>query len=80
MLIVYLNLQWFVQPVLAPKPAQEFTLNRFRLAGQRLYLAIVPHYLPFILHSYRLATWEDRRKSAALCAVSNMLHIQITRR
>lgn len=64
------NSQLFVLPVLAPKPAQEFSLNRFRLACQRLYLAIVPHYLPFLLNLYQLANWEDRRKSLALCIVS----------
>lgn len=67
---MFFNSQLFVLPVLAPKPAQEFSLNRFRLACQRLYLAIVPHYLPFLLNLYRLANWEDRRKSLALCIVS----------
>jgi len=49
---------------------QEFTLNRFKLASQRVYLAIVPHYFPFLINLYRLAKWQDKEQSLLFCAVS----------
>ncbi|KAF9453830.1 hypothetical protein P691DRAFT_693994 [Macrolepiota fuliginosa MF-IS2] len=52
-------------PPRAPPP--EFTINRFRLAVQRLYLAVVPHYLPFLSRLYRLANWHDRWRSLSFC-------------
>ncbi|KAF5354827.1 hypothetical protein D9756_005727 [Leucocoprinus leucothites] len=60
----------FLLPLLPPPktPPQEFTLDRFRLASQRVYLAVVPHYTPFIVKLYRLAKWEDRYQSTIRCA------------
>ena len=52
-------------------PPQEFTLNRFKLASQRVYLAIVPHYFPFLINLYRLAKWQDKEQSLLFCAVSH---------
>ncbi|KAI6007424.1 hypothetical protein EDD15DRAFT_2153445 [Pisolithus albus] len=45
-----------------------FTIKRFRLTIQRLYLAIVPTYQPFLLDLTTLALWEDRQRSFLYCA------------
>lgn len=60
----------FLLPLLPPpkNPPQEFTLNRFKLASQRVYLAVVPYYIPFVVKLYHLAKWEDKNQSTICCA------------
>ncbi|KAH7910943.1 hypothetical protein BJ138DRAFT_1151815 [Hygrophoropsis aurantiaca] len=53
----------------APPPAPPFTVKRFRLSSQRVYLAVVPPYKSFLVHTARLALWEDYRKSSAYCTL-----------
>ncbi|KAJ3513821.1 hypothetical protein NLJ89_g2734 [Agrocybe chaxingu] len=53
-----------------PRPsAPPFTIGRLRLACQRLYLAILPTYGPFLSQIWELATWEDFGTSSTYCAM-----------
>ncbi|TRM66312.1 hypothetical protein BD626DRAFT_487385 [Schizophyllum amplum] len=47
-----------------------FTIGRFRLTVQRLFLAVRPIYLPFLVRMHRLATWKDPGRSLGFCVVS----------
>ncbi|KAI6047648.1 hypothetical protein EDC04DRAFT_2863857 [Pisolithus marmoratus] len=44
-----------------------FTIKRFRLTSQRLYLAIVPTYRPLLSDLISLALWKDRQRSLLYC-------------
>ena len=70
--LICFSSQRILLPLLPPlkNPPQEFTLNGFKLASQRVYLAIVPHYFPFLINLYRLAKWQDKEQSLLFCAVS----------
>ncbi|KAF7320350.1 RAD21/Rec8 N-terminal domain protein [Mycena kentingensis (nom. inval.)] len=46
-----------------------FTLGRLRLTTERLYLATVPVYTPFITRLVKLALWEDRQLSLRYCSI-----------
>ncbi|KAI6133051.1 hypothetical protein EDD16DRAFT_2305 [Pisolithus croceorrhizus] len=45
-----------------------FTIKRFRLTTQRLYLAIIPTYQPLLLDLTSLALWKDKQRSLLYCA------------
>lgn len=53
-------------PLDGPTPPP-FTIKRFRLTTQRLYLAIVPTYQPLLLNLTSLALWEDKQRSLLYC-------------
>ncbi|CAK5280528.1 unnamed protein product [Mycena citricolor] len=62
--------QNFLCPVLPPsKSTPTFTLGRLRLTTQRLYLATLPVYGPFLSNLARLATWENRYESSLFCSI-----------
>ena len=68
----YIDLfQQYLLPILPhPRPlAPPFTLGRLRLATERLYLAILPVYGPFLSQLKDLATWEDYGVSLMYCSV-----------
>ncbi|KAG8928537.1 hypothetical protein FRC01_005787 [Tulasnella sp. 417] len=46
-----------------------FSISALRSAGQRIYLAIYPFYVPFLLKLWDLARWINWWKSARLCIV-----------
>ncbi|KAG8763954.1 hypothetical protein FRC11_008281 [Ceratobasidium sp. 423] len=50
-------------------PPHKFKISTFRLAGQRLYVASYPFYVPFFADLAKLATWSDWNRSARVCAV-----------
>lgn len=52
----------------APPPPPAFTLHRLQLTAQRLYLATVPVYAPFLERLVYLATWQDKNTSLFYCA------------
>ncbi|KAI6132839.1 hypothetical protein EV401DRAFT_223235 [Pisolithus croceorrhizus] len=45
-----------------------FTIKRFRLTTQRLYLAIIPTYQPLLSDLTSLALWKDKQRSLLYCA------------
>ncbi|KAF9270205.1 hypothetical protein L218DRAFT_20081 [Marasmius fiardii PR-910] len=51
----------------SPHPPPAFTLGRLRLATQRLYLSVVPTYIPFFSGLLKLAIWEDKPTSGFYC-------------
>ncbi|KAI0068209.1 hypothetical protein BV25DRAFT_1818594 [Artomyces pyxidatus] len=53
----------------APPPPPAFSLGRFRLTIQRLFIIFDEGYLPFAIRMKRLATWEDHDKSMWYCVV-----------
>ncbi|KAJ7706195.1 hypothetical protein B0H17DRAFT_1036123 [Mycena rosella] len=57
-------------------PVPLFTLGRFRLTTQRLYLAVQPVYGPFFASLANLATWKEKKKSAIYCAIFWLLWYQ----
>ncbi|KAI0052885.1 hypothetical protein FA95DRAFT_1586455 [Auriscalpium vulgare] len=66
----YIALEFLV-PHLPPaqSPSPSFTLGRFKLAIQRLFIVFDEGYLPFLIHLKRLACWEDQNKSLRRCGV-----------
>lgn len=68
-------LKRYIVPLLPEEPVvpPAFTLGRFRLTVQRLFLAVRPIYLPFLTRLYRLATWKDPGRSLAFCLVREAL-------
>ncbi|KAF9478527.1 hypothetical protein BDN70DRAFT_879870 [Pholiota conissans] len=60
----------YVVPILSPpRPWPLFTLSRLRLATERLYLATIPMYGPFLRQLYNLASWADPAVSMMYCMV-----------
>ncbi|KAK0233102.1 hypothetical protein IW262DRAFT_1260036 [Armillaria fumosa] len=55
-------------PPTAP-PAPPFTLGRLKLAVQRLYLATIPIYVPFLIRMHRLSSWRDTGRSSMYCII-----------
>ncbi|KAI5835560.1 hypothetical protein K523DRAFT_368238 [Schizophyllum commune Tattone D] len=68
----------YIVPLLPEEPVvpPAFTLGRFRLTVQRLFLAVRPIYLPFLTRLYRLATWKDPGRSLAFCLLFWFLWLQ----
>ncbi|KAK0465038.1 uncharacterized protein EV420DRAFT_935547 [Desarmillaria tabescens] len=66
--------QW-IRPHLPPAapPAPPFTLGRLKLAVQRLYLATIPIYVPFLVRMYQLSSWRDTGRSSMYCIIFWML-------
>ncbi|PBL01129.1 hypothetical protein ARMGADRAFT_1073433 [Armillaria gallica] len=62
--------QW-IRPHLPPSapPAPPFTLGRLKLAVQRLYLATIPIYVPFLVRMHRLSSWRDTGRSSMYCII-----------
>lgn len=71
-ILVIIYFQQYLVPILPqPRPsAPPFTLGGLRLATERLYLAILPVYGPFLSQLKDLATWEDYGVSLMYCSVS----------
>ncbi|KIM48214.1 hypothetical protein M413DRAFT_22743 [Hebeloma cylindrosporum] len=61
----------YLVPILPqPRPsAPPFTLGRLRIATERLYIAILPVYGPFLSQLKDLATWEDNGASLIYCSM-----------
>lgn len=59
----------YIIPSLSPqRPSRPtFTIGRFRLATQRLYLAVAPQYERFFLKLWYLATWRQYHTSLKYC-------------
>ncbi|KAI0076095.1 hypothetical protein K474DRAFT_1598700 [Panus rudis PR-1116 ss-1] len=58
-------------PYLPPPnpPPAAFSIKRFRLAIQRIYMAVEPTYLPLAIRLYKLAAWKDYNTSLAYCVL-----------
>lgn len=71
-ILVIIYFQQYLVPILPhPKPsAPAFTIGGLRLATERLYLAILPVYGPYLSQLKDLATWEDYGVSLMYCSVS----------
>lgn len=70
-MLIRLLIQQYVMPLLPPAPpvAPSFSLGRLKMAIERLYLAVEPAYLPFLIRIHRLATWQDWNTSCIWCSV-----------
>ncbi|KAG8990468.1 hypothetical protein FRB90_001754, partial [Tulasnella sp. 427] len=47
----------------------KFSLTALRSAGQRIYLATYPFYVPFLLNLWDISRWIDWWRSARLCGI-----------
>jgi hypothetical protein len=65
------NAQKYLIPILPQSipPTPTFTIGQLRLTTQRLYLATLPAYVPFLRNLKRLATWKDPQSSLVYCCV-----------
>jgi hypothetical protein len=65
-LAIDILLPWLPSSV---QPNQEFSYGRFKIALQRLFLALEPIYRPWLIGLWRLSTWKDWNRSAFMCSL-----------